>query len=99
MSASSSATRTRRGLDVVTVEKGSDHLSWASRPGSPTGSRQWIQNPYSVGSNPTRGTTRGSTARAGRSNVALLRRSGGEAVDDLLAERLEVVRLAARDDD
>jgi hypothetical protein len=29
-------------------------------PGSPIGSRRWIQNPCSVGSNPTRGTTRGT---------------------------------------
>lgn len=42
------AVRWTRSGSLVTFETAS--------PGSPIGSRQWIQNPYSVGSSPTRGT-------------------------------------------
>ncbi|AGF62916.1 hypothetical protein SHJGH_3251 [Streptomyces hygroscopicus subsp. jinggangensis TL01] len=41
-------------------------------PGSPIGSRQWIQNPYSVGSSPTRGTFPSITRSADEADALVL---------------------------
>ena len=46
-------------------------------PGSPTGRRRWLQNPYSVGSNPTRGTTRAVSSSVRRTRPAARRCVGG----------------------